>query len=144
MFRSHICQGNLRAYIFLSPEPFIQGTLNYVQRSTTTIITIMSRKKKWRSLANRKAGACKYKRTLKKKIQKREEGQKTYLFSRKRVENWKRMQKVAKSPLHHHRKAQKILGVTPEFSNEGWKFPRMSKDRLFWFFWFEDGESFEG
>ena len=102
MSMSHKCQGNLRAYIFLSPVSFIQDTLDYVRQPTTTINTIMSSKKKNGNLkqtrkqehANTKGDQ---KRKRKRNFKNQKETQKTYLSCRKGVDNWERMENERKS-----------------------------------------------
>ena len=75
-----------RVYMFLSPDPVIQGILNYVPQPITTIfITIMSGHK-WRSQANRKAKALDKKidqKERKRKISNSKKGPEDLPFCRK-------------------------------------------------------------
>ena len=70
-------------YIFLSLEPFIQGTLNYVQRPTTIITTIMASKNgNLRQIEKQEHADTKtYQKRRKIKIQNKRKSQKTYLFA---------------------------------------------------------------
>ena len=82
-----------------------------------------------------KARTCKYERRIKKKF-KNAEGRLENLtfFYRKGVENWKRMENEEEASAPPP-KAEETLRETLEYASE---------NKLFWFFWFEDGESFEG
>ena len=133
---SHKCQGNLRAYIFLSPVSFIQDTLDYVRQPTTTINTIMSSKQKMAISSKQESKSMQIQKEIKKEKEKeiskiRKKPRRPTFLAEKELtigNEWKMKEKASTSPLKSQENAQSHVGVL----EWGSKVPKNGWGGMFW------------